>query len=192
MEYLKIPEVEKILRAAYRKSRRDHLLLLLSFQKGLRANEVAAIQITDIVGGRLTVARSKHSLRTCQPLLSSDNIIFDEPRALDAWLAERDSPTPELFTSNKGGKMRADSVGKLAKAYMMSVDIHPDLAHHHSLRHAWASFLLRSGLDLAYVKEALGHASLSSTIIYTHVNQDEVAAKATQAMAKALSSKETP
>jgi site-specific recombinase XerD len=181
MRFLTIPDVAAILKAAYRESHRDHLMLLLSFQHGLRESEVAKLRLEDMRGGYIHVARVKNSLETRQPLMTSENILFNEPKILSMWIEERPQTNEFLFPGRRGN-IKPNSVGKIAKHYMQLANIPQGLDHHHSLRHAWASFLLRSGLDLAHVKEALGHASLSSTCLYVHVTQEEVTAKASAAM----------
>lgn len=191
MLYLDMVQVTNIMRAAYKRSRRDHLILLLSFQHGLRVSEVANLQLADVADGILHVQRVKKSLETTQPLMPSPNVLFNEPLALQAWLEERPQVGEALFPSRKGGMaLDPDSVSRLATQYMELAHVPADLAHHHSLKHALASMLIRSGVDLAYVKQALGHRSISSTILYTHITDSEATAKATEAIQKSLGGKQ--
>ena len=157
MQYLGIEEVAKVLRAAYKENRAHHLMLLLSFSHGLRRSEVAALRVRDVQDGRICVSRVKGSLRTEQPLMASDNLLFDEPKSLAAWLDERVGDSDALFPSRKGsGALKPDSVGKIAVHYMEKANVPEKLAHHHSLKHALASLLIRQKVDLAFVKQALG------------------------------------
>ena len=187
MQYLDIVQVGNVLRAAYKTNRAHHLMLLLSFQHGLRRSEVAALRVQDVQDGRICVSRVKGSLRTEQPLMASENLLFDEPRALRAWLEERVSDSDALFSSRKGhGALKPDSVGKIAVHYMEKANVPEKLAHHHSLKHALASLLIRQKVDLAFVKQALGHRSISSTIHYVHVQDFEATEKAQSAIQASL------
>jgi site-specific recombinase XerD len=84
--------------------------------------------------------------------------------------------------------MKPNTVGKIAKLYMIRVGVPPDLAHHHSLKHALASLMIRSGKGLELVKQALGHRSISSTIHYVHIQDSEATAAAQDAIQAALKS----
>jgi len=179
MPYLNISQVTDILRAAYKSSRRDHLMLLLSFQHGLRASEVANLRLGDVQDGLIRVDRVKGSLKTVQALITSQNILFDEPKTLVTWLAERQATTDALFPSRKNvGHMKPNTIGKIAKLYMLRSGIPAEFAHHHSLKHAACSLLIRSGVGLELVKQFAGHASISSTIHYVHISDEEAISKA--------------
>ena len=187
MQYLGIEEVSNILRVAYKTSRAHHLMLLLSFSHGLRRSEIANLRVGDVQDGRICVSRVKGSLRTEQPLMASENLLFDEPKSLAAWLEERRTGTDALFPSRKGsGALKADSVGKISVYYMEKANVPQELAHHHSLKHALASLLIRQNVDLAFVKQALGHRSISSTIHYVHVQDFEATEKAQSAIQASL------
>lgn len=188
MEYLNITQVTDILRTAYKMNCRDHLILLLSFQHGLRVSEVAGLKIEDVAGDYIRVQRVKNSLATVQPLMPSENPLFDEPTALKTWLYERPLGGNALFPSRKGGdSLQADSVSQIAVHYMELAKIPQNLAHHHSLKHALASLMIRSGKGLELVKQALGHRAISSTIHYVHTQDSEATAAAQDSIQKALS-----
>ena len=189
MQYLGIEEVTEILRAAYKSNRAHHLMLLLSFSHGLRRSEVARLRVQDVQDGCIRVQRVKHSLFTEQPLMASKNVLFNEPLALRAWLDERPQGTDVLFPSRKGkGHFAPESIGRVAVYYMKAANVPQELAHHHSLKHALASLMIRSKVDLSFVKQALGHASISSTIHYVHIQDSEATEKAQSAIQAALSS----
>lgn len=173
MHYLSKSEVETVLRAAWKRSTRDHLMLLFSFSHALRRSEVAQLRTQDVSGGVLRVQRVKHSLYTEQPLLSSGNALFDETRALTAWLEERAGETDALFPSRKGGHMTPGQVGRVAVRYMELAGVHEDLCHHHALKHAACANMIRSGAGLELVKQFAGHKSISSTIHYVHTSDTE-------------------
>ena len=179
MQYLGIEEVAKVLRAAYKENRAHHLMLLLSFSHGLRRSEVAALRVRDVQDGRICVSRVKGSLRTEQPLMASDNLLFDEPKSLAAWLDERVGDSDALFPSRKGhGTLKPDSVGKIAVHYMEKANVPEKLAHHHSLRHACCSLLARAGVGIEYIAQYAGHKDIKNTRIYLHISDNEASATA--------------
>ena len=187
MQFLDIAQITNILRGAYKKSTRDHLILLLSFQHGLRVSEVARLTLADVANGKIHVQRVKHSLETDQPLMPSDNILFNEPLALQGWLQERPEGGEALFPSRWGtGTLNPDYVSQLTVHYMELAKVPQNLAHHHSLKHALASLMIRSGKGLELVKQALGHRAISSTIHYVHTQDSEATAAAQDAIAQAL------
>ena len=177
MKYLSKDEVAEVLKIAYRKSTRDHLMLLFSFNHALRRSEIANLRIQDVQEGLIRVDRVKHSLRTEQPLISSPNAIFDETKALAAWLRERTGDGDVLFPSRKGnGKLSGTQVARIAVYYMELAGIREELAHHHSLKHASCAHMIRSGAGLELVKQFAGHKSISSTIHYVHTSDEEAMA----------------
>jgi type 1 fimbriae regulatory protein FimB len=184
MQYLGINQVTDILRTAFKSSRRDHLLLLLSFSHGLRRSEVARLTLGDVQDGRICVSRVKGSLRTEQPLMPSKNVLFDEPKALAAWLEERRSKTDYLFPSRfDNGHMNVEAAGKAAARVMRDAGMPIELAHHHSLRHACGALTVRNGVTVEYVSQWLGHKDVKNTInYYLHISGDEAADKIKTAM----------
>jgi site-specific recombinase XerD len=177
MDFLSKAEVESVLRIAWKESARDHLMLLLSFGHALRASEVVNLRVRDVLDGTIYVARRKGSLATDQPLLKSANVLFDEVKALSVWLMERgDHPGP-LFPSKAhqatGGAMWRQNIAPIVSYYMGKAGIKPELAHHHSFKHAAISHMRRSGVSLDLIKQFAGHQCLSSTVIYTNASDGE-------------------
>lgn len=188
MMYLSIGQVSDILRAAYRKDRAHHLMLLLSAMHGLRRSEVAALTLDDISEKGIHVRRCKGSLETTHPLLESANLLLDEKKSLAAWLEERPKGTNALFPDRKGvSSIRSNSVGKIAVRYMTMAGIPKQHCHHHSLKHFCCATMCRAGVGIEYIKKFVGHAALSSTIIYLGITDDEAAQKAQRVFRDALS-----
>lgn len=159
--------------------------MLLQFQHAGRAAEMAALNIEDVRNGTIRLRRVKNSLETVQPLISNKNILFDEPKALAAWLEEHPTKKGPLFPSRKGdGSMRPDTIGKLVKSYMQAAGIDEELAHSHSLKHACLANLIRSGVTLEYVKQFAGHRAVSSTLVYLGISDSEATQKAQAAFQK--------
>lgn len=91
-----------------------------------------------------------------------------ELRDLYRTALNKSGPAPALFVNRFGGPLTARSVERLLKKYLA----HAGLQHSyspHTLRHSFATHMLDAGADLRSVQELLGHASLSTTQIYTHV-----------------------
>lgn len=175
--FLTHEQVTATLRKAWKASVRDHLMLLLAFQHGLRVSEVAAIGVTDVSGGSLTVRRVKGSLKTTQPLLSSPNPIFDEVGALDAWMAQK----PE---GDRLFPITDRQIRRLVTDYMLQAKVDKELAHPHSLKHACGSLMYRNGAGIVEVAQYLGHKDIKNTRVYVNLTDSEASAAAAKAFAK--------
>lgn len=187
MQFLDKKQITDIMRVAYKRSTRDHLILLLSYHHGLRVSEVTRLTLVDVADGKIQVERLKGSLATEHPLKTSDDVLFNERLALQGWLQERPEGGEALFPSRWGtGTLNPDYVSQLTVHYMELAKVPQNLAHHHSLKHALASLMIRSGKGLELVKQALGHRAISSTIHYVHTQDSEATAAAQDAIAQAL------
>ena len=175
-------ELLKVLKVAREHSARDWALLVTIYRHGLRASEAAALTLSDIKDGQLTVARAKHSLRTTQPICRhAGEPLLDEVKALTSWKKERsEDGSGALFTSRKGGHLTREQVYRIFRQHATTANLPPEKRFVHVLKHSLASHLIAGDANLAMVQVALGHASLSSTQAYVHVS-DEQAAKASQA-----------
>jgi integrase/recombinase XerC len=80
-----------------------------------------------------------------------------------------------VFLNNRGGRITTRSVARLVEKHLKEVGI-PVKVSPHGLRHTFATHLLNSGADLRVIQEMLGHASLSTTQRYTHLNLDQLTA----------------
>ena len=80
---------------------------------------------------------------------------------------------PALFLNQKGSRLTSRSVGRLLDAHLLRVGIDPATSPH-TLRHSFATHLLDGGADLRSVQDLLGHRSLTTTQIYTHVTQERL------------------
>jgi len=146
---------------------RDLLILELLYAAGLRVSELVGINYADINFSNATVKvlgkGEKH--RHC-PI---------GEKALQAVIKFRDnfskssSYTDPLVTSKNGKRLSVRSVQLLLKKYLNSAELPSDLTPH-KLRHSFATHLLNNGADLRAVQELLGHSSLSTTQVYTHVS----------------------
>ena len=177
-EYLDLHEVDALLAApdtSTSQGLRDRAILEMLYAAGLRVSELAALDVGDVEwsGAELRVLGKGGKERLA---------LLGKPaqRALERYLREgrpelvRDrQPTRALFINRFGGRLSERSVrmllDKYAKAAGLDKRVYP-----HMLRHTFATHLLDGGADLRVVQELLGHASLSTTQIYTHVSQARV------------------
>lgn len=153
---------------------RDRAIAELFYGSGLRLTELtgANVEDLDLAGGFITV-RGKGS-KTRQVPLGRQSVA-----AIRQWLECRDdpsatsAPTP-LFTGRPGRRISPRTVQqrmkRLALLQLGSQELHP-----HMLRHSFASHLLESSSDLRAVQELLGHADISTTQIYTHLDFQHLA-----------------
>jgi integrase/recombinase XerC len=98
--------------------------------------------------------------------------------AIKEWLAARETvfpagSPPAVFLNQRGGRLTTRSVGRLLEKYLAQVGLDPRTSPH-TLRHSFATHLLDAGADIRSVQELLGHQSLNTTQIYTHVTTNRL------------------
>ena len=159
-------------------------MILLAYRHGLRASEVCGLRLSDVdlKDGSISVQRLKGSLKTTQPLYRHRGLpLLDEIAALRAWLRERPNDGSDyLFTSQKGGRIDRTQFFRVFQADAAAAGISCEKRHPHVLKHSLASHLVASNVNLALVKQALGHRSINSTMQYVGTT-DSQAAEAAQA-----------
>lgn len=152
---------------------RDAAMFELFYSSGLRLSELTGLNIGDIdMGTREATVNGKGSKTRIVPVGEK---AFG---ALEAWLAARlilaGSTEPALFLNRHGKRLSRRSVElRLERAAIragLPVHVHP-----HMLRHSFASHVLQSSGDLRAVQEMLGHASISTTQVYTHLDFQHLA-----------------
>jgi integrase/recombinase XerC len=155
---------------------RDLLVLELLYATGVRVGELCGLDVDDVDPGRRLV-------RVLGKGRKERSVPYGVPaaHALDAWLT---SGRPALATSDsgpalllglRGGRLDPRTARKVVHDRLAAVDGAPDLGPH-GLRHTAATHLLEGGADLRSVQEVLGHASLGTTQIYTHVSNERLRA----------------
>lgn len=153
---------------------RDTAMLELLYATGVRVGELVALDVDDVDRGR-NVARVFGKGR------KERTVPFGLPAAdaIDAWLA-RGRPQlvapgagPALFLGARGGRIDQRAVRTVVHRRIADVPGAPDIGPH-GLRHTAATHLLEGGADLRSVQELLGHASLATTQLYTHVSTDRL------------------
>ncbi len=163
---------------------RDVAVLELLYATGIRVGELCGLDVDDLDDGRRVV-------RVLGKGRKERTVPYGVPaeRALRAWLAQRprlarQGSGPALFLGARGGRIDQRAVRALVHDRLAEVPGAPDLGPH-GLRHTAATHLLEGGADLRSVQELLGHASLATTQIYTHVSADRLRAAYTQAHPRA-------
>jgi integrase len=182
MIYLEPGEVLSVLRCARAKRVREWAMVLLAYRHGLRASEICNLRISDLdlKNESITVVRLKGSLRTTQALSEHrGEPLLNELRALREWLRQRASDGSDyLFTSQKGGRLHRSQVFRLFRTMASQAGLGPEKRHPHVLKHTIASHLIAANVNLALVKQQLGHKSIASTMRYI-TTTDQQASKAT-------------
>ena len=145
---------------------RDRALLETLYSTGMRVSELTGLNLEDLdeISGTVIVRGKGKKERLCP-------IGETALKVIRTYLAKRPKQlrTPyALFVSQKGGRLTVRQVDRLLKHYVQRAGL-PSAISPHSLRHSFATHLLDRGGDLRSVQELLGHASLSTTQIYTHI-----------------------
>jgi site-specific recombinase XerD len=173
--FLNPDEVEALLEApdrTRRTGRRDHALLVLAVQTGLRVSELTALRREDVRLGPPAhiICRGKGRKARGTPLTRST------ARTVAAWLQEVPlDPTTPVFPGPRGEPLSRDAVRRAVSRYARTAEGRcPSLASKrptpHTLRHTCAMSLLRSGVDLATIALWLGHEGIETTQIYLHAD----------------------
>ncbi len=174
-------QVEAVLRAAKFASRsgnnstrmgnlRDHALVELLFYSGARIGELLKLNVNDLnIESEVTKIKGKGRRERvifigCEPVIG----------ALKRYLRSRElvqTSSDALFVNNRGNRLTIYSaeaaIKRCAKAAFITIRVTP-----HMFRHTMATMLLENGADLRSIQEILGHASISTTEIYTHVTAE--------------------
>lgn len=155
---------------------RDHALLELLYATGVRVSELAGLDLADVdAERRLVTVLGKGDKQRSVP--------FGVPadRALQDWLAigrpalATEGSPQALFLGVRGGRLQPASIRRIVHHAASAVPGAPDIGPH-GLRHSAATHLLEGGADLRSVQELLGHATLATTQLYTHVTVDRLKA----------------
>jgi integrase len=188
MKALTQDELFKVLKAAA-DNPRDLAMILLAFRHGMRASEVTGLELKDLdlKNNEIVIRRLKGSLRTTQPLADvPGQPLLSERRVLRDWFKERgEHPSKFVFTTQKSGRMNRSQFYRLFSAAAEKAGLPADKRHPHCLKHSLGVALVGANVNLAVIKQALGHKSIASTAVYT-VPTDEMAGKAVVAALASL------
>lgn len=148
-------------------TQRERVILSILFSTGIRVGELVSIRVKDIRDDKILI-RGKGSREryvylddTCKELIQR-------------YLEDRNSTCPFLFPSKKGGGLSKSAFQKIIRDIGQRADIGVQLTPH-VFRHTYATLMLKQGCNLRHIQSMLGHADISTTQIYTHVTDNDVA-----------------
>ena len=180
IEFLDSGELDRLLQAASGqdiKSLRDRSILELLFSAGLRVSE-----LTSINRDQINISRQEFSVKGKGDKI---RIVFISDTAKDAiekYLNKRMDIDPALFVRfskreknevEKNKRLTPRSIQRIVKYYAAKAGIVKDV-HPHTLRHSFATDLLANGADIRSVQTMLGHSSITTTQIYTHITNQQL------------------
>jgi integrase/recombinase XerC len=151
---------------------RDKAILETFYSAGIRINELVQLNDDSVdVLGEVVRVRGKGKKERMTPLGGPAVETIEKYRQLrDATMNSGSGP---LFRNKFGGRMTARSIQRMLKKYLVVAGLDPSLTPH-KLRHSFATHMLDAGADLRSVQELLGHASLSTTQVYTHITTERL------------------
>ena len=149
---------------------RDLAVMELLYGSGLRVAELCALSEADMDLGRRTVTVWGKGSKQRRVPMSEPSV-----EAVERWLergrpllVREGTPADAAFLGVRGGRLQAREVRRILDAHS------PTPVHPHALRHTFATHLLDGGADLRVVQELLGHSSLDTTQVYTHVSKERL------------------
>ena len=183
---LSVADVDRLLQAASvgdtPAALRDRALLELLYGCGARVSEAIDLDVDDLD----LAAEAEDELPGVVRLFGKGSKERVVPmgryarEALDAWLvrgrpelARRGRGTPAVFVNTRGGRLSRQSAWTAIKRTAEQADLRGEISPH-TLRHSFATHLLDGGADVRVVQELLGHASVATTQIYTHVSTEHL------------------
>jgi integrase/recombinase XerC len=149
---------------------RDRAILEVLYSAGLRVSELTGLNLDDLdLPDGLATVRGKGRRERLALLGEPARVAVAEwLRQREALAARRSRPQTAVFLNKNGTRLTSRSVGRLVEKYLGQAGLDPRTSPH-TLRHSFATHLLDAGADIRSVQELLGHRSLSTTQIYTHV-----------------------
>lgn len=150
---------------------RDRAWLELLYASGLRIGELVGIDLDDIeLRGRLVKVRGKGSKERIVPFgTKAEQAIRDYLAVRSDLMAATQSEDQPLFVNYRGERITTRSIRRIFDGYVRDAALRTGISPH-TMRHSFATHLLNAGADLRGIQELLGHASLSTTQKYTHLN----------------------
>ena len=175
---LSVEEIEKILHFIPKKApmaKRDIAIFEMMYSCGLRVTELCNFKISNILwDSEMVRIDGKGGRQRFVPIgpISRNNLknYINKERPS---LINNNPNVPELFLSRNGKKLTRMMIWILLKKWTSTAEINKDVSPH-TLRHSFATHLLEGGADLRSVQEMLGHADISTTQIYTHLDKEHL------------------
>lgn len=177
--FLRQDEVERLLQAPDPTTPlglRDRAVLELLYATGMRLAELEQLDLDDLDASEGTVnvigkGGKQRWIPVGSAAIAAVGRYLESARPILARRAPADRPQPALLLSRKGRRLSRGAIALLLKKHARAAGIMQDVTPH-MLRHSFATHLLEGGADLRAIQEMLGHASLSTTQVYTHVQAE--------------------
>ena len=177
---ISVHEIDELLEQPAKKdtpeARRDRAMLELLYATGMRVSELVSLNTDDVtLNGTITNVR-------CQGKGAKERTIPIHEQAVEALLSYIDQSRTRLvrarkeralFVNRRGERLTRQGFWLILKNYARQANLSSDVTPH-TLRHSFATHMLRGGAPLRHVQEMLGHANLSTTQVYTQLSQEHV------------------
>lgn len=167
-------EIEAILQAIDTSEKlglRDLAIIELFYSSGLRLSELADLALNFLYLEERTVRVTGKGRKTrLVPLGTKAQTALAEYLQKERPALEASASGDEVFLSQRGTRLTRQRIWQILRERAHAAGLDPDLVHPHLLRHSFATHLLSNGADLRVIQEMLGHADISTTQIYTHVD----------------------
>ena len=170
VEFLDFDEVQQLIQSvsgSSLKALRDRAILELLFSSGIRVSE-----LTSLKREHIDFSKGEFSVRGKGDKVRLVFLSQSAKEALEHYLSKRTDVEPSLFVSQKHNKqttaISVRTIQRIAEHYTKKSGLLKTV-HPHTLRHSFATDLLRNGADIRSVQTILGHASITTTQLYTHV-----------------------
>lgn len=144
---------------------RNQLIISMLYASGIRVSELCSINRDSIKYRRFTIVGKGNKIRPCLIDLRTDKL-------LNEYLALRKDSNPALFISALGGRMDAGAVQEMFRHVCKRAGLHH--VHPHTLRHTFATNLMRNGMHIYTLSRLLGHSSIQTTATYLHLGDKQL------------------
>lgn len=182
-DVLSIPDVSAMLDALTAETplkARDKALMEVLYGCGLRASEACGLDVSNLhLNDGFLVAMGKGSKERLVPISGAaaealSSYVYDGPRAALSMKAKRPKrdDVGAVFLNARGGRLTRQGLFGIVRQAGEAAGI--EALHPHTLRHSFATHMLEGGADLRVIQQILGHSSISTTQIYTHVDRQHV------------------
>ena len=173
-------EVDELLEQPCKRStpeaRRDRAMLELLYATGMRVTELVSLDLTNLN------LDPENAYVKCSGKGAKERVIPIHEQAAEAVQEYLDEPRPALvrnknekalFVNRRGERLTRQGFWLILKGYARAANLREDVTPH-TLRHSFATHMLRGGMPLRHVQEMLGHANISTTQVYTHLTTEHV------------------
>ena len=156
-------------------ARRDWAMLEVLYATGIRVTELVSLDMKDV--------NLDEAFIRCLGKGSRERVVYMYPRAVEALRTYIDKVRPRMgvskneqaiFVNRRGGRLTRQWVWAVLKDWATKAEIDPTRITPHVLRHSFATHMLRGGAPLRHVQELLGHASITTTQVYTHLTLEHI------------------